>query len=68
MQIDNRYIFTKQLSLIGSTMGSKSNFEEVLTYLENEKLKPIIDKVLPLSEGKEAYSYLSQVSNSEKFC
>jgi NADPH:quinone reductase-like Zn-dependent oxidoreductase len=54
-EIDIRFIFGKQISLIGSTMGSHQDFRVVTELLWNGKLKPVIDKVFPLSEGIEAY-------------
>jgi NADPH:quinone reductase-like Zn-dependent oxidoreductase len=54
-EIDIRFIFGKQISLIGSTMGSHQDFRTVTRLLWKGKLKPVIDKVFPLSEGVEAY-------------
>jgi NADPH:quinone reductase-like Zn-dependent oxidoreductase len=54
-EIDIRFIFGKQISLIGSTMGSHQDFLTVTDLLWKGKLKPVIDKVFPLSEGIEAY-------------
>jgi NADPH:quinone reductase-like Zn-dependent oxidoreductase len=54
-EIDIRFIFGKQISLIGSTMGSHQDFRTVTDLLWKGKLKPVIDRVFPLSEGIEAY-------------
>ncbi len=59
-EIDMRFIFGKQISLIGSTMGSHQDFRDVTTLLWNGKLRPVIDRVLPLSRGKEAYAILEK--------
>ena len=59
LTIDNRYIFSKQIKILGSTMGSKQDFEELLPLLWSGKLKPVIDSVIPLSEGKAAYERLA---------
>ena len=64
VEIDLRFIFGKQLELIGSTMGSQHDFEVVTRLLWSGKLKPVIDRTMPLAEGKEAYSLLE---NSEQF-
>jgi NADPH:quinone reductase-like Zn-dependent oxidoreductase len=59
-EIDIRFIFGKQISLIGSTMGTHHDFREVTTLLWNGKLRPVIDRVMPLSNGKEAYAILER--------
>jgi NADPH:quinone reductase-like Zn-dependent oxidoreductase len=59
-EIDIRYIFGKQISLIGSTMGSHQDFRDVTSLLWAGKLKPVIDRVMPLSEGVEAYRIMEQ--------
>jgi NADPH:quinone reductase-like Zn-dependent oxidoreductase len=57
-EIDIRYIFGKQISLIGSTMGSHQDFREVLKLLWAGKIKPVIHQVMPLSEGVDAYKMM----------
>jgi NADPH:quinone reductase-like Zn-dependent oxidoreductase len=59
-EIDMRFIFGKQISLIGSTMGSHQDFRDVTTLLWSGKLRPVIDRVMPLSRGKEAYAILER--------
>ena len=59
-EIDIRYIFGKQISLIGSTMGSHQDFRDVLKLLWAGKIKPVIHQVLPLSEGRQAYKMMQE--------
>lgn len=59
-EIDIRYIFGKQISLIGSTMGSHQDFRAVLDLLWAGKIKPVIHQVMPLSEGREAYKMMQE--------
>ena len=59
-EIDIRYIFGKQISLIGSTMGSHQDFRDVLQLIKTGRLKPVIDRVMPLSEGKDAYGLMER--------
>jgi NADPH:quinone reductase-like Zn-dependent oxidoreductase len=59
-EIDIRYIFGKQITLIGSTMGTHQDFREVTAMLWAGKLKTVVDRVLPLSEGREAYALLER--------
>ncbi|MGD9288928.1 MAG: zinc-binding dehydrogenase [Desulfobacterales bacterium] len=57
-EIDIRYIFGKQISLIGSTMGSHQDFHDILRLLWSGRLKPVIHRVMPLSEGRQAYQMM----------
>jgi NADPH:quinone reductase-like Zn-dependent oxidoreductase len=60
VEIDIRYIFGKQISLIGSTMGTHQDFREVAALLWAGKLKPVIDRIMPLSQGIEAYRMMER--------
>lgn len=51
---DNRLIFGKHLSIIGSTMGTMTDYKEVMSLLFNGRLEPVIDSIRPLSHGPEA--------------
>jgi NADPH:quinone reductase-like Zn-dependent oxidoreductase len=54
-EIDIRYIFAKQISLIGSTMGSRQDFITLVALLGAGRLKPVVDRVVPLRDGIDAY-------------
>lgn len=57
-EIDLRLLFRKQLSLIGSTMGGHEDFLEVMSLVWAGVLKPVIDSVMPLHEGRAAHERL----------
>jgi NADPH:quinone reductase-like Zn-dependent oxidoreductase len=59
-EIDVRFIFGKQISIIGSTMGSLQDFQDVMALLWAGKLRPVVDRVMPLSEGKAAFEALER--------
>jgi len=59
-EIDIRYIFSKQISLIGSTMGSHQDFQDVIKLLWDKKLRPVVDRVMPLNQGIEAYRIMER--------
>lgn len=42
-------VFAKQLTVLGSTMGSLATFKKVLRHLGEGTLKPVIDRILPLN-------------------
>ncbi len=57
-QIDTRYIFSKQISLIGSSMGPTADFVTVMQMVFDGKLKPVIGKTLPLADIREGHRLL----------
>jgi NADPH:quinone reductase-like Zn-dependent oxidoreductase len=65
-EIDNRYIFGKHLSIIGSTMGTLSDFSEVMDLVTTHKLIPAISKIFPLAEAQEAHIHLETGNNLGK--
>jgi NADPH:quinone reductase-like Zn-dependent oxidoreductase len=63
-EIDIRYIFVRQFSLMGSFMGSRGELLKVLTFFEDGRLKPVVDSVFPLSDAAKAQS---RMEKSEHF-
>jgi len=57
-KLDLRFLFSRQLSLLGSYMGTKSELHTVMKLVAAGRLKPIVDRVFPLSEGRAAHEYL----------
>ena len=65
-EIDNRYMFAKHLSIIGSTMSTLNEFKEVMDLVVAGKLKPVIDKTYPLKEAASAQERLWRNENFGK--
>jgi NADPH:quinone reductase-like Zn-dependent oxidoreductase len=65
-EIDNRYIFAKHLSIIGSTMSNLADFAEAMDLVVAGKLKPVIDKTFPLKEAAAAQERLWRGENFGK--
>jgi NADPH:quinone reductase-like Zn-dependent oxidoreductase len=57
-ELDNRYLFSKHLTIIGSTMGTSVDFETVMGLIFDGRLRPIIDTVYPLEHGLTALQRL----------
>ena len=55
---DIRAIFWKQLSILGSTMGSPEEFRHVMGLVFEGHLDPVIHSVMPLSEARQAHELL----------
>jgi len=63
-KVDLRFLFSRQLSLLGSYMGTKSELRTVMKLVAAGHLKPVVDRVLPLASCAEAHAYLE---NSKQF-
>ena len=58
--IDLRFLFARQLSLLGSYMGTMGEVHEVLQHVFSGKLKPVVDRVFALSEIRAAHEYMEK--------
>jgi NADPH:quinone reductase-like Zn-dependent oxidoreductase len=65
-KVDLRFLFSRQLSLLGSYMGTKSELHTVMNLVASGKLKPIVDRVFPLAEAAAAHAYLESGSQFGK--
>jgi zinc-binding alcohol dehydrogenase/oxidoreductase len=54
-QIPTRMLYWKQLSIFGSTMGTRDEFLSMIDFVESRKLKPVIDGVYPLDQVQAAF-------------
>ncbi len=59
-EFDNRLMFGKHLSIIGSTMGTHQDFRTVMGLLYSGRLEAIVDTVYPLEEGPRALGRLEE--------
>lgn len=62
--LDGRKIFWKQLQIKGTTMGSQVDFQEMLAFIQQHQIKPIIDRLIP---WEQAESGLQVMSTQEQF-
>jgi len=65
-EIDNRFIFARHLSIIGSTMSTLTDFNEVMDLVVAGKLKPVIDRTYLLTEAAQAQERLWRGENLGK--
>lgn len=59
-ETDNRYIIGKHLSILGSTMGTRRDFEDVMDLIFAGQLKPIVGHMFPLHEARAAQELLER--------
>jgi NADPH:quinone reductase-like Zn-dependent oxidoreductase len=53
-------IWWKQLTVYGSTMGTREDFEAVYELVDSGKVKPVVDEVFPLSEAAAAHERMER--------
>jgi NADPH:quinone reductase-like Zn-dependent oxidoreductase len=55
---DLRQVFYRHLTLLGSFMGSKGELLEAMKFVATGKIRAIVDRVLPLSEARQAHELI----------
>ena len=63
-ELSTRQLFSKQLSIFGTTMGTRDEFLSMIDFFESRKLKPVIDQILPFQKIDEA---IKRMESSEQF-
>ena len=58
VELDVRVMFWKQLSVLGTTMASKAEFEAMLDAAFSGRLRPVVDTVMPLAHARAAHERL----------
>ena len=53
-EVDIRYVFVRQFSLLGSYMGGMGELLQVLKFFEDGRLRPVVDSVFPLKDAAKA--------------
>jgi NADPH:quinone reductase-like Zn-dependent oxidoreductase len=51
-------VFWKQLSILGSTMGTREDFAAVYELVASGQARPVIDRVYPIAEVAAAHERL----------
>ena len=59
-EFDNRYIFARHLSIIGSTMSHLKDFRTVMDLVIGGKLRPVLDKTFALKDAAAAQQRLEK--------
>jgi NADPH:quinone reductase-like Zn-dependent oxidoreductase len=57
---DLRHVFFRQLSILGSTMGTAAELVQVLRFVGEGKLRPVVDRTMPLADAVKGHALLTQ--------
>jgi zinc-binding alcohol dehydrogenase/oxidoreductase len=63
-ELNTRQLFSKQLSIFGTTMGTRDEFLSMIDFIESRNLKPVLDQVMSFQSFDEA---LKRMESSEQF-
>jgi NADPH:quinone reductase-like Zn-dependent oxidoreductase len=55
VSLDLNLMFGRHLTLLGSWMGRRAELVEVLRFIRDGRLKPVVDSVMPLAEARQAH-------------
>jgi zinc-binding alcohol dehydrogenase/oxidoreductase len=59
-KLNPQVVFWKQLSILGSTMGSPADFHNMVEFVNQSKVKPVIDKVFSLQDSPAAFARMAE--------
>ena len=58
VELDMRYVFSRQLRIIGARMGSLAEMREAWKLVVSGKVRPVVDQVFPLERAADAHARL----------
>ncbi len=65
-KVEVRRIFWKQLTILGSTMGTARDFASMLAFCEQHQLTPAVDRVFPLADAAAAHRRMDEAGQFGK--
>jgi zinc-binding alcohol dehydrogenase/oxidoreductase len=64
--LNGRKIFWKQLQVLGTTMGSPSDFKAMVDFVNKHEIVPVVDAVFPMAQAEKAFKKMEQSSQFGK--
>jgi NADPH:quinone reductase-like Zn-dependent oxidoreductase len=55
-----RKVFWRQLSLLGTTMGSAADWAAMVAFVAEQKIRPVVSEVFPLARAAEAFALMER--------
>ena len=65
-RLDLRHVYSKNLRVMGTNLGSLPEFRTMLEHLADGRLRPVIDRTFPLSDARAAVQYVLDRRNQGK--
>ena len=65
-RLDLRHVYSKNLRVLGSNLGSILELQTILEHLVDRRLKPVIDRVFPLKDTRAAVQHVLDRKNRGK--
>lgn len=65
-EVDIRYLYAKQLNILGSYMGSLAELHKVIQMAEQGIIKPVLDQIFALKDAAEAHKRMESRQNFGK--
>ena len=65
-RLDLRHVYSKNLRIVGTNLGSIGELRTILDYVAHGTLKPVIDRSFPLSNARAAVQYVLDRKNKGK--
>lgn len=59
-EMATRLLYWKQISIFGTTMGTRDEFLSMLDFVESRRLKPVIDQTFPLDRIQDALAHMEE--------
>lgn len=66
VELNLRYVYWKQVDILGSTMGSHREFRDVMQLVFNGTLKPVVGRTFPFAQARQAFELMQKGENFGK--
>jgi len=60
INVNPGYLIMKEISVMGSSEATREDMAEIIKLVQDKKLKPVVEKVMPLSEFSSAQKKLEE--------
>ena len=65
-RLDLRHVYSKNLRILGTNLGTILELQTILDYVAGGRLKPVIDRAVPLKDARAAVQHVLDRKNKGK--